>query len=362
MSPSNRSGSRERLSDRLRTLTSAHDLTLNTLLQGAWALLLSRYSGQRSVVFGATRAGRYGSPAEEPGAVGLFITTVPVPVDVDPDAALLPWLTGLRALWTAMRAHEHTPLVDVHRWVDAAPGSELFDSLVVFEHDAMNARLRERGGPWRRRTFRLFGRTNYPLVVSGFGDEQILLEIEYDTSRFEDVDISRRLDHLQQILAGFLERPEPAVGRISLLAEPERHRLVVDWNTTSVDYPHDRSVQELFESQVERTPGAVALVSGEQQLTYEHVNARANQLAHHLRRLGVGSNTTVGLCVERSPDLIVGMLAILKAGAAYVPLDPDSPPRRLTFMLEDAAVTYLGDADGAARSVAHCRQNSRLSR
>ena len=329
------------MSERLRSFASTHELTLNTLVQGAWALLLSRYSDQRRVVFGATRAGRYGGPAEASEAVGLFITTVPVPVDVDPDEPLLPWLTRLRARWAAMRAHEHTPLVDIHRWVGAAPGRDLFDSLVVFEHDELNARLASLGGAWGQRTFRLVGQTDYPLVLSGYGGEQILLEIDFDARRFEDVEISRMLEHLQQILGGFTEHPQPVIGRISLLAEPERHQLVVDWNTTSADYPRDRCVQELFEAQVERTPGAVAVVAGDDELTYEHVNRRANQLAHHLRSLGVGSNTTVGLCVERSPELIIGMLAILKTGAAYVPLDPHSPPRRLTFMLEDAAVTYL---------------------
>ena len=329
------------VSERLRSLAATHGLTLNTLVQGAWAVLLSRYTGRRSVVFGATRAGRQGGPDRASRAVGLFITTVPVPVDVDPDAPLLPWLAGLRARWTAMRAHEHTSLVDIHQWIGATPGRELFDSLVVFENDELNSRLRARGGPWHDRAFRLYGQTNYPLVITGFGAEQILLEIDYDARRFDDVAIQRMLDHLQHLLAAFTEHPERALAQISLLTEHERHQLLMEWNATAAVYPHDRCVHELFEGQVERSPDSVAVAFGDRQLTYDQLNAHANQLAHQLRSLGVGPETLVGLCVQRSPDLIVGMLAILKAGGAYVPLDADYPPQRLAFMLQDAAVTHL---------------------
>src|SRR4028118_1768190 len=163
----------------------------------------------------------------------------------------------------------------------------------------------------------------------------------YNADLFDDATIERMLGHLQTLLKGIVEGPDQRLSELPLLTEGERHRLLFEWNGTATEYPRDLCVHELFEEQVERTPDAVAAVFEDQQLTYRELDRRANQLARHLRALGVGPETLVGICLERSLEMVVGLLGILKAGGAYVPLDPAYPKERLAFMLEDASVGVL---------------------
>ena len=159
---------------------------------------------------------------------------------------------------------------------------------------------------------------------------------EYSTDLFEAATIARMAGHLQTLLEGIVADPEQRLSQLPLLTADERHRLLVEWNTTTAPYPDDQCLHHVFEAQVARTPDAVAVVCGDESLTYRELNRRANQVAHYLLALGVGPEMLVGLCIERSLAMVVGLLGILKAGAAYVPLDPTYPPERLAFMLEDA--------------------------
>jgi len=176
------------------------------------------------------------------------------------------------------------------------------------------------------------------LVIASYGKECFWF---YNTSALDGDSIGRMQDQFTIFLRGIVTDPACCVTEIPLLSDPERHKILVEWNDTQADYPKDKCIHQLFEAIVEQTPDAVAVVFEEQQLTYKELNQRANQLAHHLRNLGVGAEVLVGLCVERSLEMVVGLLGILKAGGAYVPLDPAYPPERLAFMLEDSQVGVL---------------------
>ena len=325
----------------LQALARQHRLTLSTLVQGAWALLLSRYSGEKDVVFGATVSGR---SADLPGIetmVGLFINTLPVRVQIKPGVSVVDWLKELQARLVEMRQYEYSPLVQIQEWSEVPRGLPLFESILVFENYPVDASLREQQGSLVVENIRSIEQTNYPLtVVSGPG-ERLPLKIAYDVRRFDADTIRRMLRHLETLLAGMAAEPEGAVSALPLLTEAERQHLLVEWNATAVSYPPDVTVHQLFEAQAERTPDAVAVASEEGQLTYDELNRRANQLAHYLRKRGVGPETLVGLCVERSPEMMVGLLGVLKAGGAYVPLDPTYPQERLAFMLEDSNTSVL---------------------
>jgi aspartate racemase len=171
--------------------------------------------------------------------------------------------------------------------------------------------------------------------------ETIRGSVVYSTDLFDQSTIERMMGHFITLLEGIVAAPDQRISQLPLLTEPERHQLLVEFNDTAVDYPRDKCVHQLFEEQVERTPDAVAVIFEDQQLTYRELNERANQLAHHLIALGVGPETLVGLCLERSAELVVGILGILKAGGAYVPLDADYPPQRLEFMLRDSGLKFL---------------------
>ncbi|MGH7833449.1 MAG: non-ribosomal peptide synthetase, partial [Candidatus Binatia bacterium] len=325
----------------LQSLAKQHRLTPNNFFQGAWALLLSRYTGETDVVFGATRAGRHAPFQGVDSIIGLLINTVPVRVRTNLDGLLLPWLQELRAQWLAMRPLEHTPPVKIQQWSELVAGQPLFESIVVFENYRLDSLLQQRGNGWETRDFRLVGATNYPLALAGQLGRELSLEVTYDRHRFADADITRLLGHLTTLLEEMVSDPTRRLSDLALLTKAERHRLLVEWNETRREYSSDRCLHQLFEEQAERTPKATAVAFEEQQLTYRELNERANQLAHYLRKLGVGPEVTVGIYVERSLEMVVGMLGILKAGGAYVPLDPTYPKERLALMLEDAEPKVL---------------------
>ncbi|MDE3066695.1 MAG: amino acid adenylation domain-containing protein [Verrucomicrobiota bacterium] len=325
----------------LKSIAGENGLTLNTFLQGAWALLLSRYSGEDDVVFGAVRAGRHATVAGAESIVGLLINTVPVRFRVPPNQALLPWLAGLRNTWIALREFEHTPLVKIQGWSDVPRGRPLFESLFNFQNPSWDAALRAQSGQWAQREFGICSQSNYPLVVDACGGETVTINMLYHRARYEDAAITRMLGHLKTLLEGMAADPGAALCALPLLTEPERRQILVEWNNTETEFPKNKRVHELFEEQVRRTPDAPAVADGKKQWSYAQLNARADLLAAELRSLGVGPDVCAGVCLERSAEMVAAKLAVWKAGGAYVPLDPAYPRERLAFMLEDAKMPVL---------------------
>jgi amino acid adenylation domain-containing protein len=325
----------------LQSFAQQHKLTLNLLLQGAWALLLSRYSREEDVVFGATSSGRSTALAGAESIVGLFINTLPLRVQVSPDAFLLPWLEQLQSQQLEALQYEYTPLAQIQGWSEIPRNLSLFESILVFNNylvDSSRAKLSE---SLRASNYRSFEKTNYPLTVVVLPGAELRLEIAYDTQRFDAAAITRMLGHLKTLLAGIIANCHQQLRDLPLLTPVEQHQLLFEWNDTQTDYPENQCIHELFEAQVERAPDAIALVFADQHLTYRELNARANQLAHYLRSLGVKPEVLVGICVERSLYMVIGLLGILKAGGAYVPFDPEYPQQRLAFMGEDSQVSVL---------------------
>jgi amino acid adenylation domain-containing protein len=319
----------------LQSFARQHQLTINTLVQGAWALLLERYSGEQDVVFGATVSGRPPNLVEVESMVGLFINTLPVRVQVSPDADLLSWLKEIQAQLVELRSYEYSPLLQVQGWSEVPREVPLFESIVVFENYPVYASKQQLCRNLDICNVSAFEQTNYPLTLIVESAEELMLLIRYDCDRFDAATITQMLRHLQTLLEGMVVSQGQRLAELSLLTEAERQQLLVEWNHTQVDYPQKLCIHQLFEDQVERTPDAIAVVFENQQLTYFQLNNRANCLAHYLRTLGIGPDVPVGICVERSLDMVVGLLGILKAGGAYVPLDPAYPLERLAFMLED---------------------------
>jgi len=329
------------LTTALTAFAREHGITLSTVVQGAWAILLSRWSGEEDVVFGATRACRRSALPEAEEMVGLFINTLPVRVRVRGEAPLIEWLQELRAQQVAVRPFEHTPLVDVQRWSGIAGGAPLFESIVVFDTASLNATMRALGPAFARREFELREQTTYPLTLYAYAEPELVLKLAYDRDRIADATAARLLAHLHTLLAGMADNPQRALAALPLLTAAERRRVLVEWNATRVPSPQDRCIHRLIEAQAARTPEAVALIHRHERLTYRELNARANKLARYLTTLGVGPDTLVGICTERSVDMVVAVLAVHKAGGAYLPLDPAYPRERLAFMLRDATVPVL---------------------
>ena len=325
----------------LQSLARQHQLTLNTVVQGAWALLLSRYSGESDVVYGNTVSGR---PVDLVGAesmVGLFINTLPVRVTLDAEQSLLTWLQQLQTQLVEMRQYEYSPLVEVQGWSEVPRGVPLFESLVVFENYPVDRAVLEGQTNIEIQINSSFDNTNYPLTVTVLPGSKLAIAISYDCRRFDRATITRMLGHFQTLLQGMATAPEVPLKELPLLTEAEKHQLLVEWNKSGVKYPQDQCIHQLFEAQVEKTPDAVAVSFEGEQLTYRELNHRANQLAHYLQKLGVGPEVLVGICVERSLEMVVALLGILKAGGAYVPLDPAYPQERLALILSDSQTSIL---------------------
>ena len=325
----------------LRSLARQQQLTLNTLVQGAWGLLLSRYSGEEDVIFGTVVSGRPPDLAGVESMVGLFVNTQPARVKIRPKDSLLSWLKQLQDRQIEARQYEYSPLVEVQRWSEVPRGLPLFDTLVVFENYPLESSLQKRVQNLEIESVISFEKTNYALTLTVVPGEELALKISYNSNRFEDAAIARMLGHLQVLLEGIAANPHQPLKNLPLLTPAEKQQTLVEWNGTKAEYPQDRCIHQLFEQQAERTPDAVAVVFEDQKLTYRELNERANQLAHYLQQLGVKSEVLVGICVERSLLTIVGILGILKAGGAYVPLDPANPIERTAFILQDASVSVL---------------------
>ncbi|MBW4575237.1 MAG: amino acid adenylation domain-containing protein [Aphanothece sp. CMT-3BRIN-NPC111] len=326
----------------LQSLARKHQLTLNTLLQGAWGLLLSRYSGENDIVFGTTVSGRPPTLVGVESMVGLFINTLPVRVKVEAEDSLLNWLKTLQAQQIELRQYEYSSLMEIQQKCSEIPkGVSLFESLFVFENYPADSSLKQRCGSLEIGNIRSFEKTNYPLTAIALVDSELSLKICYERDRFDPATITRMLGHLQTLLENFVANPNQRLQYLQLLTLAERQQLLVEWNNTDADYPKQQCIHQLFEAQVERTPDAVAVIFEDQKLTYRELNQKANQLAHYLQKLGVGPEVLVGICVERSPFLAIGLLGILKAGGAYVPLDPAYPQERLAFMLQDTQTPVL---------------------
>jgi amino acid adenylation domain-containing protein/non-ribosomal peptide synthase protein (TIGR01720 family) len=345
------------LSSELESVARRLRITLNTLVQAAWALLLSRSTGEDDVVFGVAVSGR---PADLEGVedmVGLFINVLPIRVRIDPKRPLEEWLQELHRQQLHMQPHQHSPLVQVQGWSGIPRGTPLFGTLVVFNSQSLSGgRKTPRGesgeGPAvaadrpsltaGNRPLTVENPTNDPLSLTvEMPSDELILTLTADVRRFEVGTLIRLLEQLRLLLQEMAASPTSMVAELSLLTPAERRLVVHDWNQTRTDHPRDHLVHQLFELQAERSPDDVAVSCGGQVLRYRELNDRANQLAHRLQRLGVGPETLVGLCMERSLELVVGLLAILKAGGAYVPLDPAYPQDRLAFMLEHSNAPVL---------------------
>src|SRR5262245_13887021 len=271
----------EETSERLRHFAQAHGLTMNTIVMGAWAILLQRYSGDTDVVFGATRACRKSSVTGADSAIGLFINTVPVRVAIRDEEPLLDTLRAIRQQWLAMRPFEHTPLARIKALSDVPAAQRLFDTLVVFESFSLDAAMRARGGAWDARRVELHELTSFPLTLAAYDGRSLGLKLEFNRRTIGDDAAERLLRHLETLLSGIAARPDARIGELTLLTPSERDALIGPCEPpageTSLPANGDQTLYELFERQATRQPDAVAVRCCDAVLSYSQLNAQANR-------------------------------------------------------------------------------------
>ncbi len=324
----------------LAAFARSQRVTLNTLVQAAWALLLRSHTGLRVVSFGATTASR---PPELDGAeslLGLFINTLPVLAEPSPQLSVGAWLRDLQAQNLASREHEHTPLFDIQSWAGSA-GQALFDSIIVFENYPVDKALRQSAGlELEVGKSRRYEQTNYPLTLVVTQGSALSIEFAYQGRYFDNTQVERQAAQLRRLLLALVQNADGRLADIHGLSRSEQRQLQ-QWGAIRQHYPESQPLHCRFQQRALQQPDRVAVCCGDEQLSYAALNRRANRLAHHLIALGVRPETRVGIAVERSLHMVVGLLAILKAGGAYVPLDPQYPAERLSYLIEDSGVALL---------------------
>ncbi|NER25603.1 MAG: amino acid adenylation domain-containing protein [Symploca sp. SIO1C2] len=329
------------LTKKLQALSRELGTTLFMTLYGAFSTLLYRYSGQSDIVIGSPIANRNRSEIES--LIGFFVNTLVLRTSFDNNPSFKELLTQVRE--TTLKAYEHQDvafeqIVEALQPQRSLSHSPLFQVMFVLQNAPMSDV--ELPGVTLSQMQLESRIAKFDLTLSMTETDQGLVgEWEYNTDLFEEQTIERMAAHFQNLLQAIVENPSQKVAELNLLSESERHQLLVEWNDTAKVYQSDKCIHQLFEEQVEKTPDSIAVVFEQEQLTYVQLNQRANQLAHHLQTLGVGPEVLVGICVERSLEMVVGLLGILKAGGAYVPLDPNYPQDRLSYMLADSAVGVL---------------------
>lgn len=324
----------EGLSKAIVDLSRREGVTLMTML-AAYQTLLFRYTGQENINVGSPIAGR--TRPETEGMIGFFLNTLVFRADFSGDPSFRELLRQVRETSLEAYAHQDLPfeqLVEALQPERNMSRSPLFQ--VAFVMLNLPTEALEIPG-LKMRPLKAEGNTaKYDLTLFVTeGRDGLTANVEYSADLFDASTITRMLERFFTLLEGLIANPDRRVSSLPLMTEPEAKRLLVEWNDTEVEYEAPHTLPALFEAQVERTPEAVALVFEDAQLTYRELNHRANQLAHHLRGLGVGPESLVGVCMERSPEMLVGILGVLKAGGAYVPLDPTYPMERLALMLVD---------------------------
>ncbi|MBL1100667.1 non-ribosomal peptide synthetase [Streptomyces coffeae] len=326
----------ERETAALQDFARRHRLTLNTVVQGAWALLVSRWSGETDVCFGATVSGR---PTELPGAdsiTGIFINTLPVRTEVDGGVATAAWLRTLQTRQAEARGFGHVPLSRIQGWSGVPGGDSLFESLVVFENYPINSSAAAEHG-LAVRDLHALESTNYALTVVVSPGTELAVELGWDPRLFDEITAERLAAQLTQVLGALATAPdELPLDRIDILPPAMRRRILTEWNDTAREAPL-ATLAELFEAAADRRPDAPAVVSADVELSYAELERRANRLAHRLIAQGVGPGRIVALVLPRSVEIVVAQLAVAKAGGAYLPVDPDYPAGRIAMMLQDAA-------------------------
>ncbi|WP_164744553.1 condensation domain-containing protein, partial [Paenibacillus xylaniclasticus] len=333
----------EELTRRLEEIARQNQVTLNTMMQTLWAIVLAKYNNIEDVVFGAVVAGRPANLTGVEHMIGLFINTIPVRIQFKSDERLEDVLKRVQLEALQSQEHEYVSLSEVQNV--SSLKQQLIKQIMVFENYPVETQLRQmtEDGEIGFEVERVqnFEQTNYDLNLIVIPGESLWIRFSYNQAVYSDTVIGQIKSHLHELIRRVVEIPGAMIGELEMLTTEEKHLLTHEFNATEAPYPEGKTIHQLFEEQVERTPDRIAVVSEMEQVTYRDLNARANRLARKLRKLGVTADSRVGLLAERSLEMIAGILGILKAGGAYVPIDPSYPQERMTYMLRDSGSGWL---------------------
>lgn len=331
-------------------------VTLNTVIQAVWGIVLARYNNVSDVVFGSVVSGR---PASLPGVetiIGLFINTVPVRVNLEPDLSFAELIAVMQRSAIESERYHHFPLSQVQALTPLQ--NNLFDHIMVFENYPLAEQVKSMDGTTASgeidmaiERVQVFEQTNYSFNVIVFPDEQLTIKFEYDNRAYTSEVIERMMQGMVQVASRLVAGAGIRVSNISPVSAAEAVKLTVDYNATAAAYPHTAVIHSLFAEQVIETPANIAVVGSDSILTYRELDMSSNRLARHLSAKGVKRGDIIALCLDRSADMITGILAVLKAGGVYLPIDPQYPHDRKQFMISDSGTAFVVTHNDLCRGI-----------
>ncbi|MGE5340608.1 MAG: amino acid adenylation domain-containing protein [Candidatus Omnitrophota bacterium] len=324
-------------------------ITLASVFYAAWGLLLQRYCGNEDVIFGTTVSGRPSVIKGIEAMVGLFINTLPLRIQTHPQETLMDVVFGIDHALKIRADVEHTALADIQRFSGLGNGVSLFDTIVVIENYPLDNHLLPSSSKLSIDSYSMVEMTHYDLTVSVKLFDTIDVQLSYKKSVFDPESINHLCGHFKRIFYSLIENESQKVCQFEILSQEEKNRILYDFNNTVANYPKDKNLHELFEDQVEKTPDYLALIGtsvgalreAPLQMTYKQLNDRTNRLAAALIEKGVGPDTIVGIKIERSIEMIIGILGILKSGGAYLPIAVDYPQERIDYILKDSGAKLV---------------------
>ncbi|WEA01639.1 amino acid adenylation domain-containing protein [Mucilaginibacter sp. SJ] len=328
----------DQITQSLKQIGRACGVTLNTILQTAWGILLSRYNNTNDVVFGSVVSGR---PSELTGIenmVGLFINTVPVRISYEERDSVKDVLIRCQERAVEMEQHHYNPLSEVQS--TSSLGAALLDHIMIYYNYPI---AKETGGKklYEITAFQVFQPTTYDLSIVITPGDQTLIQIDYNLHKYEKQLIARLIDHLLIVIKQIARDIDQSIAKLNILTEEEQDELAYNFNGSKLTYPRDKTIVDLFEEQVLNHPDKVAVVFKNESLSFNELNNKSNQLAHYLKSLGIVPGSVVGLLMDRSLDMIIGIMGVLKAGAGYMPVDPALPEQRVGYMLDKSRCSLL---------------------
>ncbi|ATP92833.1 MULTISPECIES: non-ribosomal peptide synthetase [Bacillus] len=322
----------------LSELALQQNATLSSALQSVWSILLSRYQRSNDVLFGTVVSGRPADLAGVDRMVGLFINVIPRRIQLTDQMTFRSLLSETQQQSLAAEPHQYIPIYDIQA---KAGQQQLIDHIVVFENvPAAKKDEQESLLGFTVEDMNVYEKSNYDLNLLASPGEQLQLKLAFNQRAFDPAFVHKLKDQLTLLIKGTIKHPDQSVHTLTLVTKQEKQRMLEEWNAPELE--HDQLyLTKWFEHNVRKQPNAVALSAGDHTMTYAELNEQANRLARHLQKNGVGHQTVTAILAERTPELIVSLLAVLKAGATYVPIDPDYPESRIQYMLKDSGATHL---------------------
>ncbi len=328
------------ISQKVHSFSKERNITLNTIFQASWALVLNNYVSQDDIMFGVTVSGRSADLEGIQNIVGLFINTIPIRVKVEKNKKIIDWLNEIQLSFSKLLHYEYTPLVNIHKWSNIPGTEEMFKSILVVENYPVDETIKQVESELKIENLKAIEKTNYPITLAASPGTTIAFDLAYQTEYFKKESILRLLEQLETAMSSFVDNFEKPLNKISILTSEEKEK-IKSWSANSKPLPESNIIHEWFEKIAEEYPESIAMTFNGKALTYSELNAKANKLSHYLINLGTNAEDIVGICIGKSFEMVIASIAVLKVGAAFVPLDPSYPEERLNYIIKDARVKLL---------------------